>query len=88
VVRERAVAGRAPDALQSPGVRASASCASAAVRATRISSPGVKNVSSPGQSSLSTGVPHAAASNSLPEGHQPMAAIGARVTLSVNAEEQ
>jgi hypothetical protein len=33
---------------------------------------------------VSTGTPHAAASNSRPDGHQPIAAIAPRVMLSVS----
>src|SRR4051812_18016285 len=53
-----------------------------------ISSPGVKNWSSPGQLSLNTGTPHAAASNRRPEGQKPRAAMSARVTFRVSSDAQ
>jgi hypothetical protein len=46
----------------------SASTASSVVDATAISPPGVKNCSSPAQVSDRIGTPHAAASNSRPDG--------------------
>ena len=37
---------------------------------------------------MESGAPQSAASNMRPEGHQPMAAMSARVTFSVNREEE
>ncbi|GAO04841.1 hypothetical protein PSR1_03737 [Anaeromyxobacter sp. PSR-1] len=65
-----------------------AATASRGERATRISSPGVKNASRPSNQSDRTGTPQAAASNSRPDGQWPSAAISARVTLSVSGDEQ
>ncbi len=65
----------------------SAAVASSLVRAMRSSSPGAKKSSRPGQASDKMGTAQAAASNSRPDGHQPIAAIGARVTDSVSGDE-
>ena len=67
--------------------RVSATSASSLLLATRISSPGMKKSSRPGHQSDKTGTPHAAASNSRPDGHQPRSAIGARVRDSVSGDE-
>ena len=48
---------------------------------------GSKNASSPSQASDRTAVPQAAASNSRPDGHQPISAMGRRVTFKVKAED-
>ncbi len=66
----------------SRGGSVSAATASSLVRAIRISSPGAKKSSRPRHASERMGTPHAAASNSRPDGHQPIAAIGARAYRS------
>ena len=53
-----------------------------------ISEPGSKNSSRPSHQSLITGTPQAAASKSLPDGHQPISLIASLVTFRVNDEEQ
>jgi hypothetical protein len=53
------------------------------VSASRISLPGWKKVSRPGQLSLITGTPQAAASNRRTLGEKPAAAMSGRVRLSV-----
>ncbi len=52
--------------------RSSAASASSVVRAIRISRPGSKNMSSPAHQSDNSGAPHAAASNSRPDGQKPI----------------
>ena len=49
----------------------------------RISDPGSKKRSSPGQVSLTIGVPHAAASNSRTLGEYPACTMSLRVTFNV-----
>jgi hypothetical protein len=61
--------------------------ASSVVPATMISLPGVKNVSSPAHPSLNSGVPHAAASKSRPDGQYPIVAMARRVTFKVRRLE-
>lgn len=71
----------------SSGARSSAANTSSVERAIRISSPGVKKASSPSHQSDTTGTPQAAASKSRPDGQNPSAAIGARVTDSVSRDD-
>ena len=54
----------------------------------RISVPGAKNESSPGQLSETMVVPQAAASNRRTEGEKPAIAISRRVTFNVNLDEE
>src|SRR5215207_4161246 len=68
--------------------RSSAATASSVVRATSISSPGTKKASKPSHQSDRIAVPHAAASNRRPDGHQPMSAMARRVMLSVTRDEE
>ena len=61
---------------------------SAAPVGRRISRPGTKNRSSPGQLSLAIAAPHAAASNSRTEGEYPAITISRRVMFSVSRDDE